>query len=171
MAVEATDSLSLCLENLRRTVAASATFRAVVGAADEAAARLRVHKFEAKDDGSQPMPRAVVGYADAQEADGEAVGVLIRSGPLYVAFEFPTPEAYLDDRSDGCTDFTNKLGAILREMAEAAAADPSSYLPVASFTLNGPENEPPARNTGKVGGVESSPDHWWAEFVVNWWGQ
>jgi hypothetical protein len=172
MPVAATNTLSLCLEYLRASIAASATFRTVVGAADEAAALAFIHKFWADERVSgQGIPRAVVGYAGEQAQRQESNTELVSAGPLWVLFEFPTNPLYASDHRDAGTDFTNTIGAIFAEMNAARIARPDLYLNIENYELTGldhTEQEEATGNTKPSGeGVE---DYWWAEFVVYWEG-
>lgn len=60
---------SMRLSNLANTVAASATFRQLMGAADEAAALSFIHFNIALDDGSAAYPRCIIRAHGAQTAE------------------------------------------------------------------------------------------------------
>lgn len=171
MAVAATGSLSLSLEHLRATIAASATFRAVVGATDADDALRFIHKFRADDrDPTQGRPRCVVDYGGAQEGDGsESFSEVFRTGPMLVYFEFPTDARHADDRRDAGTDFTNKIGAIQTEMQDARLSRPNLYLNIVRWVLLGIDRED--ETVGRIdAGQEAVSDFWWADFEVHWEG-
>lgn len=171
MAVVATDHLSLCLEHLRAAIAASATFRAEVEAANEEAALGSIHKFWADDRcDDQARPRAVVGYAGDIASERESFSGLVSTGPLWVLFEFD-PEHGLTDHRDQGTDFTNKIGAILSEMHAAAVARPDLYLVIERFEMTGFDQVSAEEATGRLdSGDDQVGEYWWAEFICYWEG-
>jgi len=125
MAVTPTGFLSVTIDALRRTVAASTTFQSVTSSADATAALAHVFYGKASDHiAAQVPPRAII---DFDETETEQDGGIGSSGTLSVVIQIPVGSSYVQSAtylvdetkwSDAWLDFMNKIGAIWREMDE-----------------------------------------------------
>lgn len=120
--VEATGILALPLVQLKRLIAASATFQQLVGASDEFAAFERI-KIAPSDDRRDeetrqlltPRPRAVVtGRGFKRRRTGSATWSA--TGMLEFWLEVPVPADQLDSLEDEVLGMHNTMGAVLLEM-------------------------------------------------------
>lgn len=133
MVLEPTGLLSIPLDAAERLIASSATFQTMTGAANETDALAFVHIAEASDeilpDGlpAHPRPRAIVWYGDNMVREKIGVGDFAGKGSMLIAFEAvrsstyavaeddtPVEEKAKDD--DALREFTNNLGAVVKEM-------------------------------------------------------
>lgn len=141
MPVTPTGYLAVPFAALRATVAASATFQEVVGAADAAEAKLSIY-LQLGDDELEPnrapedpklkhpRPRAVVATANDWVRDRKGAAEWQPASSLWLSFEFPIPAEYAGVHNDEALWFLNQVGAILAEMEAARDADTEGlYLP------------------------------------------
>jgi hypothetical protein len=133
-----TGYVSTYLDRLATTVANSATFRTLVGAASVSAAKASI-----KSVGNDlARPRCLINYGEnfrlAHRSGGGDV-----SGGLLALFEIDVPAAYLDpiDYDAALWDFRNTVGLILGEMH--AVTRPTAFvddcLSIAWLQLGGEE--------------------------------
>ena len=131
-------------------IAASETFRGLVGAASaEEAKASRIHwpvANDRRDDDDQmlcPRPRAIVNPANRRTWDQGGTRSWADNGNCFVSFEFlPSPEC-LGNREDEMAEFLERTEKIVREVADLAGLDlpdgSATYLNVQRFNLvNGP---------------------------------
>lgn len=117
--LQATGLFGNALEALKRIVAASPTFRAVVGAGSENDAMQFIHAPEARDRAGEddPMPRAIVGIS-MFETNNTGSATWNNFGALDLSFEF-VPPGNLQNSADDCyTWFVNQISGILSDMRE-----------------------------------------------------
>ena len=129
MSYTPTKSLGKALEILRNTIAASSTFRALVGETTTAEARKRVvypaaaYRKRPGDDRSLliPRPRAIVKLAPGWAYRSIGVGSYAHVLSLAAIFEFPAPAAESDEPIKGDDDtewlwFHDKWKGIVDDM-------------------------------------------------------
>ena len=96
MIVPAVGSISEPLMYLVNTLAGSATLRRLFGAADATAAKARIFESLALDDGTQPLPRAIVRPLNAQISNLMGYAWTVNGQMLaYVQYEAPSDEDIL----------------------------------------------------------------------------
>lgn len=134
---------AIALVRLADLLAASITFRAIVGAGSAIAALAYIHLVCARErsvtddeDFEAPeRPWAIINLSD--ESFASKVSRNSRpSGVLSIKFEFPINPAYLENDADLLIDFLNKIGAIEREMWELSNTPKTSnvnYLKITSI--------------------------------------
>jgi len=131
------------LFKLAQLIAASATFQAVVGAADAAEALASIQILEATDrDDEHPRPRAIVKLGADFSSQRVGVGTWNAAGTVEVCFEFNRADTTAT-HAENLLAFADKVGAILTECSALAgigdAGDGESYLNVVEWTAqNGP---------------------------------
>lgn len=114
----ATGLFGNALQALKRLVASSSHFQALVGAADEDAAMASIHAPEAsdRDDGSKAaMPRAIVSISDFNTHNSGSA-TWSNNGNLDLCFEFVPPEEYASSSDDSYSWFVTKIGEIIDDM-------------------------------------------------------
>jgi hypothetical protein len=159
----ADSSFARPLEVLRHTLANSATFQSVVGAEDADEAKAKILYFWADDeDEAQQQPRAIVRGVNEDEAAKVSTTGYEFTGPMVVVFEFPIPEAYLDNHQDAGLDFLNKLGAIRGEMIALSRTSPHLYLDFQTIGLIAHGEGDEKHHNGDR--------YWGGEFLVRWNG-
>lgn len=158
LTVELTDALGLPLHYLRETIAASAKFQEVTGAANATEAKAYIalagaDDRECNDDGTAnydfvPRPRVIIRWPDTVDTMQSAHEVWSwGGGRLVMAFEFDTPAAYIGHFQDAYADFINKLGAILTQMK--ARANQGGYLTTKQFAIGPIGQAFPEENNGQ----------------------
>ncbi|MBL4884838.1 MAG: hypothetical protein JKY95_09925 [Planctomycetaceae bacterium] len=125
MAVVAAGPISLPLENLKKTLAASAAFQAAVGAANATEAESSIYRFWIP---GPTLNKAMIRSTGEEEADRVTIDSWKRLGPLRVVIELETPSEYQNGYEDAGTWFTNTIGAIQSEMQAMAVGNPGLYL-------------------------------------------
>lgn len=109
---------------LANLVASSETFRAVVGAADQAAAHAFIHWPETVDrvdeDGvmQHARPRCLIGPWDAGGLESKGPGDYWDYGTLQLCFEFEVPTVHATSKKAALRWFQNRYGNILMEMMQ-----------------------------------------------------
>lgn len=175
MAVTPSGELSLCLDNLRNLVAASAAFQAAVGVDEEsdpaAAAKAFVHvggvEQDPDDAGADQPPLAIVRHLTGQEMERETTTSWSSGGPFRLTFLLPAPTDESGDLlgfEEAYVTFTNAIGAVRDEMRVLAQGDCGGglYLNVRGFRLV------------ELGEIEPDGDQgrksWVAEFQIDYLG-
>lgn len=137
MPVTPTGHLSLPLDYLRKTVAASASFQSWTGTADATAALARVHLVNAAPAATRPL--AAIDWARNHSSTREADGThawFTRQGTLSLLLRDTIATSTSDE--DAALDFLNKVGALWADME--ALAGTSGYLDIQSIRIvQGPE--------------------------------
>lgn len=137
-----TTFLAITPAALRATVAASARFQALVGAAgDSAVAALRCHLQlvdDSLEDGhpdddpklKDPRPRAWINTVEDFTLERQGPGEWQPKQTLQVNFELVIPEQYRATRNDQYLWFVSQIGTIIDQMIAARDADTAgTYLP------------------------------------------
>lgn len=138
MAVTPSAPISLNMAGLAALVAASATFRTVVGAASAAAALASIHYPELDLRGANPDTRP---WALIRPGPDYYRGRMMESrGSLLLSCEFPVDSDYQASEADAFLEFTNNLGQIIEDMLTLAntSAGSTHYLNVVSIEYDAP---------------------------------
>lgn len=131
------------LYKLAQLIAASATFQAVVGAANATEALASVLILEATDlDDEHPRPRAIVKLGSDFSSRRIGMGTWFQGGTVDVCFEFNLSDETAT-KAENLLAFADQIGAILDECSVLAgtgdAGDGETYLNVVEWTAqNGP---------------------------------
>ena len=162
-----TGSLSVPLGLLAATLAASAAFRAWVGATtgteqeNLAAAQARIYEYESE---SWTRPYGLVSHDDLWHAGKIADGshnLFSHDGELFLGFEADAEET--GDAELSARRFSNTVGTILDEM-KALAGTPG-YLNIVDIQIKtGPQRCRPDRRDE----ADAAEDYWQAEFRIRW---
>lgn len=166
LTVTPTGALGLPLKHLRATIAASASFRTLVGAGDAAAALPSIAIAAADDvecfeDGTQnanfvAKPRAIIRWPDQADIAQFAQSTWSwGDGRLMIAFEFPENPSCKGNFQDGYMNFCNQLGAVLAEMY--ALANSGGYLAAKRYLI-GP--------IGQAMSEENNGEEFWCAHVM-----
>lgn len=150
MPVSATSIVAKPQQYLANLVAASATFRTVVGAANATEALKSIHWPEASDrlddDGrmEHPRPRAIIQAGPDHALQRKGPGHWWDRGCLLLTFEFLIPPPQRTNIKDALFWFENQYGAILDEMMDAVDLQNGTYLHAHTFELeSGPDYPDP----------------------------
>lgn len=165
MTITPAGTMSLSLQYLINSIAASSTFQALVGAANATEAKAFVFLGYADDENEeQQPPRAIVRHLAGEAGNDAGTTSWNRMGPFRLLLEFPTPEAQADDRTQAYFYATNVLGAIVEEMQTLAINDPGSgpYLAFQGIRLVSFGQWDPDQNSGRT--------DWSGEFEITWEG-
>ena len=165
MTVTPAGSMSLSMQNLINTIAGSATFRSLVGAANATAAKDYIYLGWADDDDSDQLPhRAIVRHLSGDVADDISTTSWRHMGPFRMLLEFPTPTDYATDRMQAYFYATNVLGQIVEEMQTLATSNPGAgpYLAFKGIRLVSFGQFDPEQNNGRT--------DWSGEFEITWEG-
>ncbi len=160
MALAATGPISLPLANLKKTLAASASFQSAVGAADATEAEESICRFYIP---GETLNRALLRSTDDEESDRVTFDSWKRLGPLRMVIELTTPLAYQSNYEDAGTWFTNTIGAIQKEIEELAIQQPDAYLNITNIQTVSTGFIDKGKDSGTVG--------WGCEMIVHWEGQ
>ena len=161
-----TGSLSVPLGLLADTLAASAAFRAWVGATtgteeeNLAAALARIYEYESE---SWTRPYALVSHDDLWAAEKIADGtrnLFSHNGELFLGFE---ADATGTDAESSARAFSNTVGTILDEM-KALAGTPGYLNIVDIMKKTGPQRCRPDRRDE----ADAAEDYWLIELRVRW---
>lgn len=163
--------IAVPLNALRELVAASATFRDVVGSSDVTAAKEHVYLQlsddeleEGRDVGDPrlkyPRPRALVATMRDFSSMRHGPGEWRPEMSWLLSFEFPVPTEFRNSRNDQCIWFTTQVGKILQEMEAAADADTQGiYLPMVAIRV---ETDPMPCDAD-----EHIEEFWGAEYRIH----
>ena len=136
MAIALTGILGAQIQGAKELISKSAVFQAWVGAANEAAALLRIHHF-AEDDDNLTYPLATVDHGgDAlslMAVAGGAADVYKTASEVEVLFVAERPTDYSDQ--DFMAYMTNQVGAIVEELRDLSGV--SSNIRVKKFVAFG----------------------------------
>lgn len=150
MTLAATGLYSLPVHYGRLTLAASATFRDLVGAADADAALAKIHHGEIDEDNPLlGMPRCLLNVTGEMEGEKVSTTGFLHKGQLELVIEVETPEAYKGPagRRDARTWFQNAIGAIASEIE--ALAGQGGYLNILKWNDKNCGRADPKDNNGK----------------------
>jgi hypothetical protein len=153
MTVAAAGCVSLTLDKFRDTLAASATFKELMGATTAAEAKAVTWWLETDDqyeESQSVTPRSVVGFSmgmfEGEKQTQSSWGV---NSPLELLLEVDTPAEYTNDLQNGLMWWTNKIGALIDEV-KVLANSGGGYSNVVSFGLDFACRGDPERNNGKL---------------------
>lgn len=158
MPVTPAGSVSLPLQYLKKSLAASTSFQAAVGAASASAAEAYIFHRETES----ARPRAIIGFERNLAEKGGTTQWPAR-GRLKIAIEIATPAEHASSIEDANWWWTNLIGAIVDEMQ--ALAMTAGYL---SMTGNEVRNAQFGR---------ADPDNnqgvkfFAAEILIDWRGE
>ena len=171
-----TSTSALQMQLMAELVAASATFQTLVDESSEALALNHVYYPIALDDGTQPIPRAIVTDAGESSIGFLGSGSTGRSGNFFVTFEMDIPVGDDDDNEkQQYIYFQNKLGAIKEEMMTKVVTrvdSPSggTHLNVTSIEVDeGPFMEDTEEMDREPGDGPPQP-RWWVVLICTWQG-
>jgi len=126
VAISYTGVWSSALDKLINLVAASSTFQTWTGAADAAAAEAYIHESDYSEEESVVKNnRRPCAFVDI-ELGGAVENTRIFNGTAVIIFEGAVDPAHSEQES--FRDFTNRVGAILSEMLQAAEEDTTGNL-------------------------------------------
>jgi len=165
--------------SLRRLVASTARFQALVSAADENGALPFVHYPDASDEAVRsnpddpesplvllhPRPRAIVSWRDQWQTSRIATATWNNQGTLLLTLEAIVPSQYRANRQDAADWWCNEVGVILHQLRENSGRDlpegEGTYLSIQTLAmLTQPSLADPQDFNGQhVAG---------AEFAVEW---
>lgn len=161
----ATGVLACVADRLAILVADCATFRTVVGAANRTEALAKIHIPLALDDGSHPMPRAIINpESGSLNRQKTGIGFFEINGRLPLSLEFEIPSSILtgvlekDIERESEVWMANQCGLIMEEMGVLAGtgvgAPGETHLNVIDFEdVDGPvayaEEEIPQDSPGQ----------------------
>lgn len=154
----ATGTYALTLDNSRNILAASSSFRGLLGVSTIAEAKALTW-WEITDDIGEylqaAMPRAIVKYSGAFSFHRTSTTGWTFDVPISVLIEVATPEQYIDDIQSGAMWFANQVSNMvdeLRSLTTGGAAD----------TLNSPNTFISLQDIAIIdqgrGDAENSPD-------------
>lgn len=149
MPVTPTGPFALAVNYAMQTLAASATFQALVGAANQAAALAFIEWGETDEHNvAQAMPRAYIDVAGENDWEKVSDTGFLANGRLEMVLEIPTPALYQGaaNRRDARVWFYNNLGGILADMQ--ALAGQAGYLNIIKFDEQNTGRADPKENDG-----------------------
>lgn len=129
MAVSPSGMLSLPVDYLRSTVAASSTFQTWTGTANAAAAKARVHLGRAAANATHPL--ACVGFSNGFRRFSDDLDVWQQDNVLELMFRNDFSSSL--NEADAYYTFANQIGAIMADM-EAIFND-AGYLDVFDWNI------------------------------------
>lgn len=157
------------IDNLQTLLSNSATFQSVVGEVTAAAAANHIYKAQAKDDGTQAMPRCVIGAVD-RSITKRGSGSWSMTGNLFLQFEFPVPNAQQADPNAAHDWFLGKMEDIIEEMIVLVDGG-TGYLNITEF-VEEVAGLPDEVNLSEQGDddatdITKSAEYWWSFWTVN----
>lgn len=161
--------------SLANLVAASTTFRTVVGAANATAALTSIHYPQV--DESATWPRAVITTGENYTSRKAGVGSWRRSGGLVLTLEFEVPADQVGVKAE-LLWFVTRVDAIIAEMETLAGTGivgSASHLNAVEFAARvvaWPEDRAytPPPDVGGIVPETSTLSRWWSEWGVTWGG-
>lgn len=163
MPVTPSGRLSLPLMHLRNTLAGSAKFQELVGAANATEAKEKIYYGGCPEDDDHAPPRAIIRLDDGPLADRTGSTTWKGTGPIEMLLTIAHPDG-ITDYHEAYISITNDLGDILDQMFDLVTEDPGAgpYLEITNVSR---------RAVGQWDADSEGTDAYWeCEFSVDWEG-